>query len=111
MRMSINQHFPQNLIKIRQNITTEYEANIILSKNKAKPSRIYSFRENGKKTKRAKKNVPQIYSGERFEEHAPIVSKQWITRFPGQAWHRLLLRNRQRLLQSHNLLCSLLFRV
>jgi hypothetical protein len=28
--MGIDQHFPQNLSKIRQNITPEYEANIIL---------------------------------------------------------------------------------
>lgn len=34
--MSINQHFPQNLSKIRENITPEYEANIILLENERK---------------------------------------------------------------------------
>jgi len=31
--MGINQHFPQNLAKIRKNKAPEYEANIILLEN------------------------------------------------------------------------------
>jgi hypothetical protein len=44
--MRVNQHFPQNFSKIRQNKTPEYEANIILLENEWKINILKSLKIN-----------------------------------------------------------------
>jgi len=44
--MCVNQHFPQNLSKISQNKSPEYEANIILLKNEWKINLLKSLKIN-----------------------------------------------------------------
>jgi len=71
--MGINQHYPQNLAKIRENKPPEYEANIILLRNKQNTTEFICWGTKRKKPDETKSNVPKSTPWNRFRDMCQLI--------------------------------------